>query len=152
MGLATDAELAAVDSVADAALAAAVAAQADIDGHQALDVFAAIGFVIMSTGVGIKGEVEVPFNCEIVAASIVADIAGNAVVDIWKDTYANFPPVDADSITAAAPLTLTAVLKNRDTTLTGWNKTLNEGDWLRFNVDSASVVSRLTISLKVRRT
>jgi hypothetical protein len=100
---------------------------------------------------GVKGDVEVPVDGTIVAAALLADQSGAAVVDIWKDTYANFPPVDADSITASAPPTLSSAAKAQDVTLTGWNKIVSKGDVLRFNVDSATTVTRLTVSLTIRR-
>ncbi|GAI84044.1 unnamed protein product, partial [marine sediment metagenome] len=81
--------------------------------------------------------------------TIVADKSGAIVVDIWKDTYEHFPPDDGDSITASAPPTLSQAQKGQDTTLTGWDKGLAAGDWLTFNVDSCTTITRVTISLKV---
>lgn len=105
------------------------------------------GGAVLTTGV--KGDLEVPFACTIVAVTALADQAGSAVVDVWKDTYANFPPVDADSITASAPVTLSAAAKSRNVTLTGWTTAIAAGDVLRFNVDSAATITKLTISIKV---
>jgi hypothetical protein len=70
------------------------------------------------------------------------------VVDIWKDTYANFPPLDADSITASAPPTLSSAQKAQDSTLTGWTTSVAAGDILAYNVDSATTVTRVLVSLK----
>jgi hypothetical protein len=100
---------------------------------------------------GIKGDLEVPFACTIGSARLFADQSGSIVVDIWRDVYASFPPTDADSITASAPPTLSGAQSSQDTTLTGWTTTLAEGDVLRFNVDSASTVQRVTLSLGVTR-
>lgn len=105
---------------------------------------------VISTGV--KGYMEVPFACTITAARAFADASGSIVVDIWKDTYANFPPLDADSITASAPVTISSAVKSQDTTLTGWTTSLAAGDILGFNVDSATTVKQVTISLLVTRT
>jgi len=82
----------------------------------------------------------------------VADQSGSIVIDIWKDTYDNFPPTDADSITASAPPTLSSAQKSTDTTLTGWTTTFAAGDLLAFNVDSVTDIERATLSLKIRRT
>ena len=95
---------------------------------------------------------EVPFDCTINRATLVADQTGSIVIDIWKDTYANFPPVDADSITASAPPTLSSAVKSQDSTLTGWTTTITTGDILRFNVDSITTITRVTLSLKVTKT
>ena len=67
-------------------------------------------------------------------------------------TYANFPPLDADSITASAPPTLSAEQKSEDATLTGWTTTFAAGDVLAFNVDSVTTVERVTLSLRGRKT
>lgn len=112
-----------------------------------------IGFMIDGGGAtittGIKGDIEVPFAwSNIKSARIFADQSGAIVVDIWKDTYANFPPTDADSITASAPPTIAASgVKSEDTTLTGWVKTGAAGDILRFNVDSCTSIQRALVSL-----
>jgi hypothetical protein len=71
------------------------------------------------------------------------------VIDVWKDTYANAPPVNADSITASAPPTLSSAQKSQDTTLTGWTKTVAVGDVFGFNVDSATTITRVTLILSV---
>ena len=81
----------------------------------------------------------------------LADQTGSIVVDIWKDTYANFPPTDADSITASAPPTISTATKAQDATLTGWTTSIAAGDILRFNVDSVTSIQRVTLSLKVTK-
>ena len=115
-----------------------------------------IEFIINGGGAapitGIWGDLEIPFGCTITAARIVADASGSAVVDIWKDTYANFPPVDADSITASAPPTLSGAIKAQDTTLTGWTTSIAAGDWLRFNLDSETTCRIITVTLTVTKT
>ena len=81
----------------------------------------------------------------------MADQSGSIVIDIWKDTYASFPPDDGDSITASAPPTISGALKAQDATLTAWTKTINAGDILAFNVDSVATIERLTLVLKVKK-
>jgi HJR/Mrr/RecB family endonuclease len=107
------------------------------------------GGVAITTG--IKGYLEVPFTCVVRSWRLFSTLNGSIVVDIWKDTYANFPPLVADTITAAAKPTLAAALKNEDVTLTGWTANLTAGDILLFNVDSATTVQRVTLSLVVER-
>jgi hypothetical protein len=101
---------------------------------------------------GVKGDLPVDFNCTIVQATLLGDQTGSIVIDIWKDTYANFPPTDADSITASATPTISSAVKAQDATLTGWNKTISAGDILRFNVDSVTSLTRVTVALKVLKT
>ena len=101
---------------------------------------------------GIKGDIELPFAGEIESVRLFADQTGSIVIDIWKDTYANFAPTVADTITAAAKPTLSSAIKFEDTTLTGWTKTFSKGDILRINVDSAATLTRVTLSLLMKRT
>jgi len=101
---------------------------------------------------GEKGHITLPFYGEIVSAELEADQSGSIVIDIWRDTFANFPPTNADSITASAPPTLSSDDSVLDSTLTGWTTAFSEGDILAFNVDSITTVTRVTLTLKVRRT
>lgn len=120
------------------------------------DNIATITFVIDGGGstitTGVKGYLEIPFACTINRATALADQSGSIVVDIWKDTYANYPPVDADSITASAPVTISSATKSQDSTLTGWTTSIAAGDILGFNVDSITTCQRVTISLRVLKT
>ena len=98
---------------------------------------------------GVKGYLEIPFGCTIQAVTLLADQSGSIVVDIWKDTYANYPPVVGDSITASAKPTISTATKSQNTTLTGWTTSITAGDVLGFNVDSITTCTRVTLSLKV---
>lgn len=100
---------------------------------------------------GVKGYLRVPFACTIQDAMVLADQPGSIVIDVWKDTYANFPPTAADSITAAARPALSAAQKSLDTTLAGWATAVNADDILAFNVESASTVTRVHLVLKCAR-
>jgi len=101
---------------------------------------------------GEKGHLEIPFNCTIQRVTIEADQTGTVVVDIWKDTYANFPPTNADSITSVTPPTITTAQKSQDATLTNWTTSISTGDILAYNVDSCTNITRVTISLKAIKT
>lgn len=101
---------------------------------------------------GSKVYLEIPFAMTITGWTIIADQTGSAVVDVWKDTYANYPPVVGDSIAGSEKPTLTAAAKNQDLTLTTWTTlSVAAGDTLVFNVDSASTVQKLTVVLRGTR-
>lgn len=100
---------------------------------------------------GIKGDLTIPFACTINEWTLLADQSGSVVVDIWKDTYANYPPTVADTITASAKPTISTATKGQSSTLTGWTTSITAGDTLRFNVDSITTCQRVTLSLKVTR-
>jgi len=115
-----------------------------------------INFVIDGGGsvitTGQKGHIVVDFACTIVAWTILADASGSIVVDVWADSYANFPPTVADTITGSEKPTLSSAQKNQDTSLTTWTTAIAAGTILAFNVDSATTVKRITVALKVQRT
>lgn len=105
---------------------------------------------------GLKGYIEVPWNGTITEATLLADQSGSVVVDVWKCTYAQFDasathPVAADKITASAPPTISTSTKSQDSTLTGWTTTVSLGDVLAFNVNSATTIQRVTLSLRVTK-
>lgn len=133
-----------------------VADSAQTRGLKWADNDASIQFVIDGGGAaittGVKGYIEVPFACTIEQVTLLADQTGSITVDIWKDTYANYPPVDADSITASAVPAISSSDKDQDSTLTGWTTSITAGDILGFNVDSAATVERVTVALRVKKT
>lgn len=98
---------------------------------------------------GVKGYKSFPVAGVITGVRMLADQVGSAVVDIWKDTYANYPPTVADTITAAAKPTISGANKSEDTTLTGWTTAVAAGDVFGFNVDSAATITRLTLELTI---
>lgn len=112
-----------------------------------------IGVVIDGGGsaitTGIKGRRSFPVAGTITGVRMLADQSGSAVIDIWKDTYANYPPTVADTITASAKPTISAATKSEDTTLTGWTITVNAGDTFIFNVDSATTITWLILELTI---
>jgi hypothetical protein len=98
---------------------------------------------------GVKGYTTIPVTGTITKVRLLADQNGSAVMDIWKDTFVNYPPTVADTITAAAKPTLVAADSYEDTTLTGWTTAVTAGDVLGFNVDSAATITRLTLELEI---
>ena len=114
---------------------------------------AGIPFSIDGSGVaittGVKGYIVIPFDCTITGWDLVADQSGSIVIDVWKDTYANFPPTVADTIAGSEKPTLSSVQKNQDLTLSSWTTAITAGDVLGFNVDSAATVTRVMLTLRV---
>jgi hypothetical protein len=100
---------------------------------------------------GQKGYTQLSYACTINSWTLLADQAGSIVVDIWKNSYANYPPTDADSITGSAPPTLSSANKATSSTLTGWTTAIDAGDILGFNVDSATAVTRVRLIVKCTR-
>jgi hypothetical protein len=101
---------------------------------------------------GVSGNIVIPFDCTIQQWTLLANESGSVVVDIWRDTYANYPPTVADTITASAKPTISSSTKGQSSTLTGWTTALTAGDILRFNVDSVTSIKALDINLRIART
>ena len=98
---------------------------------------------------GIKGTIEVPFKCDINSVRLLADQSGSVVVDIWKDTYANYPPTVADTITASDKPTLSAAQKNQNNNASTWTQAFSKGDIILPNVDSVTTVEQVVVFLRV---
>ena len=99
--------------------------------------------------VGTKVYVHVPYSGTISKVTMLADVSGSVVVDVWKDTYANYPPTVADTIAAAAKPTISSAVKSQDGTLTGWTTSVTAGDIIGFNVDSVTTIAWLIVQLEI---
>lgn len=104
-------------------------------------------------GAGEKGDVLAGQSATITKWTLIADVATTAVVEVWKDTFANYPPTVADTITGSGTQrpTLTAARIAQSTTLTGWNVSVGLDDILRFNVVSNTAAKQLTLVLSYTR-
>ena len=100
---------------------------------------------------GLKGFIEWGFAAQIMGWTIMADVVGSIVVDVWKDSYANFAPTVADSITGSEKPTLSSAQKNQDLSLTSFSTMVAKGDIWAFNVDSVSAIKRVTIAFRFNR-
>jgi len=101
---------------------------------------------------GTEIEVRVEQGFLITGWFIIADQSGDIQIDIWRDTFANYPPTPADSITAGNEPAISSADKGDDQVLTGWDTTVNDGDILKFVVDSATTITRMSIYLIGTRT
>ena len=74
------------------------------------------------------------------------------VIDIWLADFANYPPAVDDTVTGSEKPTLSAAETAQDLSLTTWtDKDWDAGQWLAFNVDSCSGISKATLVLEVSR-
>jgi hypothetical protein len=99
-------------------------------------------------GTGAKGQVSLPVACTVTGWVITADQSGSAVVDVLRSTYSGFPTTV--SIAGSDKPTLSSAQKNEDLILSGWGSTaLNAGDILQFNLNSATTVTRINVTINV---
>lgn len=115
-----------------------------------------IAFIIDGGGsaitTGVKGFLEIPFACTITGWTMTGDQSGSIVIDVWKDTYANYPPTVADTITASDKPTISAATKGQDLAPTGWTTAVAAGDVLGFNVDSITTLTYVTLIIRATKT
>jgi hypothetical protein len=103
----------------------------------------------LAIATGLKGGLEVPFTCTITAARIVSmdNTSGAIAINVWKAAYSGCPPVVGGSI-GSYSIAASGVKSES----TGLSIALTAGNWLAFNVDSATSVKLVTLSLTVSRT
>lgn len=106
------------------------------------------GGAVISTGN--KGFLYCPYAGTITAATLIADQSGSCVIDVWKAAYPTVPTV-ANTITASAKPTLSSAQVGQDSTLTGWTTSVSTGDVIGFNVDSASTITRVALTLSITK-
>lgn len=109
------------------------------------------GGATLSTGVVLY--MQVPWNVTVNAWQLVSGSgAGSMVIDIWLADFADYPPTVADTVTGSEKPTLSAAESNQDLSLTTWtDKDWDAGQWVAFNVDSVSGISKATLVLEVSR-
>lgn len=153
-------------TVTEGSLANSVILSEDIkDGEVAVADLAAaaktacVNFVIDGGGsaiaTGIKGDFVIPFACTITGIAVLGDQSGSIVIDLWQGTIAEQIAgtiVDADSITASDPPTVSSAIGVDDDTLTDWDATVNALQVIRVNVDSCTTMTRCTLVLKLSKT
>lgn len=103
------------------------------------------GGLVPSTGVLL--DFVVPVDLTITDWTLLANESGSIVIDLWQDTYANYPPTVADTVTGSAKPTLSSATKNTSSTLTGWTTNWAAGSVIRVNIDSVSTLKRATLIL-----
>ncbi|MAD23982.1 MAG: hypothetical protein CMO44_07390 [Verrucomicrobiales bacterium] len=121
------------------------------------DLTRTINFVIDSGSApmssGIKGEMTLDVTGEIQSWTIVGDQDGQIQLDIGKVDYANFPNFASICGTERPQLgdiaSNSVQRKNTNTTISSWNKALNAGDLLQFEVVYAINIQRCMVSMKL---
>jgi hypothetical protein len=98
--------------------------------------------------VGLCGDSYVPVACTIQSVVIQALSSGSIVLDVWSAPFVvGAPPTVTNSIVASDPPMLSTANSYIDTVLTGWNRSLAAGTWLRYNINSVSVLTHFTMSI-----
>jgi hypothetical protein len=101
---------------------------------------------------GVKGYITIPYSGTITGWNILGNTTGSIVIDVWRTDYATALPTVANSIAGTSKPTMVSVDKNQDNTISGWSNTaVSAGDVVGFNVDSASTLTRVNLSIKITK-
>lgn len=103
-----------------------------------------------------EGAIEIPFDCTITGWSLYScdslTTSGSIVLDLWLDSYANYPPAVADTLipTGTKP-TISSSTKGQSSSMSGWTTSLTKGKSLRINVDSCTSIKAAVLVLLLTR-
>jgi hypothetical protein len=101
---------------------------------------------------GTKGYVSIPYNCVVTGWTLISNATGSIVIDIWKNAGA--VPTVSNAIAGTGPdkPTLSSQQYAQDTTLATWSTTgISANDVIGFNVDSATTVASVTLTIAVEK-
>ena len=102
--------------------------------------------------VGNKGYIEIPYAATITGWTALSDQSGSIKVDIWKASYANYPPTNEDSIVNGHEPEISSAIKAKDTDLSDWSSvSISANDVIGFNVDSCTTIEKLTLILQLTK-
>jgi hypothetical protein len=88
-----------------------------------------------------------PYSGTITGWYLNADASGSCVIDIWKANAAI--PTNANSIAGTEKPTLSTQQLNSDVALSSWTTSVSVGDIFGFEVESASTVTKVVLTISV---
>lgn len=97
--------------------------------------------------VGIIGYTSIPYSGTITEWTIIGDVSGSCVIDVWK--AAGVVPTVANTIAGTEKPTLTAQQLNTDNALTTWTTAVTAGDIIGFYLDSASTLTSINLIITI---
>jgi hypothetical protein len=104
---------------------------------------------------GTTGYAQVPYNGTITGWTLVSTSAsGSCTVTVFKDTFANYPPIiSTDNIFTVQPA-LVSQIKNQNLspTFVGSQATVAAGDWIGFTISGVALVSWVNLTLSITKT
>lgn len=90
-----------------------------------------------------------PYACTITGWTLLSadNTSGSIVIDVWKDTYSNYPPTVADTIFGTKP-SLVTTTKNQ---ATGLSIAVTSGDIFYANVDSVTSLIKVGLMFQITK-
>jgi hypothetical protein len=105
------------------------------------------GGAVLATGA--QADVVIPYAMTITGWTILGDVGGTASVDIWSAPYANYPPTGSNTIVGAGTKpNLANSVKGQSSSLASWTTGITAGNIIRFNLDSATTQTRITLTIQ----
>ena len=98
--------------------------------------------------VGTVAWVSVPFNCKITEFVLLADQVGSISFDVQANSYVNYPPTVADSITATTAPIIASNISSSGLT-DNWTNSINSGDIIQISATSVSTITKCLVSLTI---
>jgi hypothetical protein len=99
---------------------------------------------------GLIGYITIPYSGTITGWQVIGDISGNCVFDVWKSSAGTIPTV-ANTITGTEKPTLSSQQINSDLNLTSWTTAVSVGDVIAINLDSASVLNQIWLTIFINK-
>jgi len=75
---------------------------------------------------------------------------GSCSLDIWKTTYASYPPTIANSICGGTTPQITSGTTYQNNTLTGWTTAFNQNDTVIFHLTSSANFSQIVVQIRLQ--
>jgi hypothetical protein len=97
-----------------------------------------------------KRRFSIPVGHTLVRWRILSSVSGSIVFDVWRDSFANYPPTVADSISTSKP-TLSSATSAEDSTITDWTEAGSSGAVYIINVDSVTTCTDVVLELWYER-
>jgi hypothetical protein len=97
--------------------------------------------------------IPVPYNCDLKSVKLLTpETSGNITIDLWVDSFANWPPTNADSLfdSASEPTISDASSDNEVevTSFDGGEADFAKGDIIILNVDSITTLKEVNVFLE----
>lgn len=103
-------------------------------------------------GSGLRVDVVVPYDCEVVGYTVLGDLTGSVSLSVHKASYADWPDTETAMATGGSGPNITSARKSQAGVGT-WSETaISAGDVLIFRVQSATDITRAVLTLSVNRT
>lgn len=105
-----------------------------------------------SIATGMQGiGLQVGYDASIERVDVLASPSGSVEIDIWKVPADDWPGNAGYSMVGSQPVSISAGNKNINIPISSWDNDLEYGDILVYNVNSASSVQLVTVTLYVCR-